>query len=239
MILPWLLLFALPIGTLASPTAQTDPALWDDDDSIPVVDFPDLGIFNSSDNEIRDEHIDKRALDLTYTLYDVVFNGQNQGNFQNFAVKGELLLIKHIPSPGTQNGANPVDVVVRIGNPSGSPVAGSIRYVTNRYLNPLIGGSKDTSRLDFARVSNSKTQVHVKVDTSIAAANQISVFNARSGLFAEVYNPASGNLNLVRGKSGKLTGRVNFAGRGLISGSRAPYIANISGKAKQKGRTRL
>ncbi|KAL2209069.1 hypothetical protein CC79DRAFT_1396010 [Sarocladium strictum] len=239
MLIQSLLLFALPLSSLAAPTEQPDIAFWDDDDSVPIVDFPDLGIFNISTIEARDENIEKRALDLVYTLYDVVFDGVGQANFQNFAVTGELMLIKRIPSPGTRNGANPIDVVVRIGNPSGSPVAGSIRYVTNRYLNPFIGGSRDTSRLDFARVSNSNTQVRVKVDSSIAAANQISVFNARSGLFAEVYNAGAGNLNLVRGSNGALTGRVNFAGRGLISGSRAPYIANIRGKAKQKGKTRL
>lgn len=129
-------------------------------------------------------------------------------------------------------------MVISIGNPAGNPIAGSIRYVTNRYLNPLISGSKDELRTDFARVSTKSGTITVSVDTSIAAFNQLSVFNARSGLLADVYNPARGGFKLVV-KNGKISGWVNFAGRGVISGASAPYKARIGGKAKQKGKISL
>ncbi|KAH6981063.1 hypothetical protein BKA56DRAFT_657092 [Ilyonectria sp. MPI-CAGE-AT-0026] len=232
-----LLLVSLLVCAWASPTPDTELSIFDDD-AIPVVDQPDLEYFNFTALQGRDEGIEKRALSLTYVLYDVIFNGLDKGNLQPFRVKGELLVIKRIPSPGTQNGANPVDVVISIGNPAGNPMAGSIRYVTNRYLNPLISGSKDELRTDFARVSTKSGTVTVSVDTSIAAFNQLSVFNARSGLFADVYNPARGGFKLVV-KKGKISGWVNFAGRGVISGASAPYKARIGGKAKQKGKISL
>ncbi|KAH7140135.1 hypothetical protein B0J13DRAFT_676544 [Dactylonectria estremocensis] len=232
------LLLSLLARVWASPTPETELSIWDDD-SIPVVDQPDLDFFNST-ALARDVGIEKRALDLTYTLYDVIFNGLNQGNFEPFRVQGELMFIKKITSPGTQNGANPVDVVISIGNPIINPIAGSIRYVTNRYLNPFIGGSKDTTRTDLAYVSRTSTTVKVKIDPYRTYANAYSTFNARSGVFsASVFKPASGNFYFVL-KNGKISGNINIVGKdGVTTAARAPYKAIVGGKAKQKGKITL
>lgn len=115
-------------------------------------------------------------------------------------------------------------------------MAGSIRYVTNRYLNLFIGGREDTTCVDFARVSTIASTVSVIVDTSVAAANQISVFNARSGLIASVYNPATGGFNLVIGANGQISGKIDMIGRLHISGGQALYLASISGVVTKKGK---
>ncbi|KAM5345096.1 hypothetical protein ACJ41O_010958 [Fusarium nematophilum] len=232
-----ILLVSFLACALASPTPDTELSIFDDD-TIPVVDQPDLDFFNFTGLEARDESIEKRALKLDYVLYDVSFNGLNEGNTVPFRVRGELLIIKRIPVANTPNGANPVDVVIKIGNPAGNPIAGSIRYVTNRYLNPFLGGIKDETRTDFARVSVKSGTVKVSADTAFSLINALSVFNVRSGFLADVYNAYSGGFTLTI-KNGKMTGRVGFVGKQVISGASPKYRARIGGKAKQKGKITL
>ncbi|KAH7141965.1 hypothetical protein EDB81DRAFT_653122 [Dactylonectria macrodidyma] len=230
------ILLSLLVCAWASPAPKRPTRLSIfDDDSIPVVNEPDLGLLNYALGP-RDLGSEKRAFNLAYILIDVFFDGRNQGNWQPWVVRGELLVIDGIPSPTTQNGLNPVDIVISTGSPIGSPVAGSIAYVTNRYLNPFISGRRDTTRLDFARISTTRSKVTVSVDTSIAAANQISVFNARSGILANIYNPATGGFNLVFGNNGQISGRISLTGGTPTSGGQAPYQAIISGIVKQRGR---
>ncbi|TVY72762.1 hypothetical protein Focb16_v011391 [Fusarium oxysporum f. sp. cubense] len=226
------LLLSLLTLSWASPAPLTPLSIFNDN-SIKTVNQPDSGLLNFTLHS-RDT-LEKRALSLAYLLCDVTFNGLNNANWQPFQVKGELMLVQGIPSSGTTNGANPYDVVISIGTPISNPVAGSISYVTNRYLNPFISGRRDLTRLDFARVSATSNTVTVSVDTSLAAANQISVFNARSGLTANIYNPATGGFNLVFGNNGAISGKIVITGRAPVSGGQAPYQAIISGKVKQKG----
>ncbi|KAF4459216.1 hypothetical protein FALBO_14028 [Fusarium albosuccineum] len=232
-------LVSLLVCTLASPTPETELSIFDDD-TIPIVDQPDLEEFNFTALAGRDleSGIEKRALKLDYVLYDVAFNGLNEGNLVPFRVLGQLLIIKRIPVKNTSNGANPVDVVIKIGNPAGNPIAGSIRYVTNRYLNPFLGGIHDETRTDFARVSVKSGTVKVSADTAFSQVNALSVFNVRSGWLADVYNAYSGGFTLTV-KNGKITGKVGFRGKQVISGAAPPYRAKIGGKAKQKGKITL
>ncbi|KAH6867226.1 hypothetical protein B0T10DRAFT_502552 [Thelonectria olida] len=235
-------LVSLLVYTLASPTPETELSIFNDD-AIPVVDQPDLDGFNLSalagrDLDKKQSGIEKRALKLDYVLYDVIFDGRNQGNLVPFRVQGQLLLIKRIPVANTPNGANPVDVVISIGNPASNPIAGSIRYVTNRYLNPFLGGIHDEMRTDFARVSVKSGTVKVSADTAFSQINALSVFNVRSGFFADVYNAYSGGFTLTV-KNGKMSGKVGFRGKQVISGASPPYKAKIGGKAKQKGKITL
>ncbi|KAF4341764.1 hypothetical protein FBEOM_4303 [Fusarium beomiforme] len=227
------LLFLLSLLTLgwASP-APTRLSIFDDK-TITTVNQPASGLLNFTLHS-RDT-IEKRALNLAYLLCDITFDGRNKANWQPFLVTGELLLVQGIPSSGTTNGVNPYDVVISIGTPISNPIAGSISYVTNRYLNPFISGRRDLTRLDFARVSATANTVTVSVDTSLAAANQLSVFNARSGLTANIYNPATGGFNLLFGNNGLVSGKIGITGRAPVSGGQAPYQAIISGKVKQKG----
>lgn len=235
------LFFALLFLALADalPKAQPGTISIFQDDAIPVVDNPDFEFFNLTTavqaSRSRDVSHEKRALQFEYLLVDVTFDGNIQANFQPFRVSGQVLVVSGIPSSGTVNGQNPYEVVISIGDPVVNPIAGSIRYVTNRYLYPLIGGARDATLVDFAFVSNTATGVEVIVDTSIAAANQLSTFNARSGITSNIYNPASGGFNLAFGDGAAVSGVVNIVGRGLISGGQAPYQAFISGAIIQKG----
>ena len=229
----------------ASPTPEPDPVLPSvfESTTIPVSDTLDVAsIFNltsRSSSEGLHGPLEKRALTLDYILASVTLDGRNKGNAQPFVVSGQLLITSGISSPGTRNGKNPVEVVLKIGDPYGNPRAGNIRYVTNRYLWPYLGGRRDTSKVDFAYVSSTATQVGVTIDGNIAAANTLSVFNVRSGLTANVYNPSSGGVSIVLGSSGAVGGQVNLVGRGMISGGRGNYKAAISGRVTQRGRTTL
>ena len=220
----------------ASPTSKNSKnrlSLFDDD-SIPLVDQPDVGIFNFTLGT-RDVSVEKRAISLNYILFDIFFDGRNWGNAVPFFVQGEMLITGAISSPGTKNGANPVEVVLSVGRPMVSPVAGNIQYVTNRYLYPFIYGPKDASRVDFARVSSTATAVTVGIDTSLAAANQHSVFNVRTGITSQIYNPTSGSFNINLLSNGQITGGISLIGVPLTSLGWGQYKATISGKAKQRG----
>jgi hypothetical protein len=161
------------------------------------MNHPNSGLLNYTLHSTNT--LEKRALNLAYLLCDVTFDGRNRANWQPFQVRGGLLLVQGVPSPGTTNGVNPYDVVISIGSPIANLIAGSISYITNRYLNPFISGRQDVTRLDFTRVSATTNSVTVSVDTSLTAANQILGFNARSGITANIYNPASGGFNLIFG----------------------------------------
>ncbi|KAM0414588.1 hypothetical protein ACHAPT_013570 [Fusarium lateritium] len=93
-------------------------------------------------------------------------------------------------------------MVIAIGNPVTSPVTGTIHYATNQYLNPFIGGKRETSRVDLARVSNTASSVMVSADTFVAAANQLSLVNSRTRPGADAQNPSSGGFNLGFRKNG-------------------------------------
>ena len=178
--------------------------------------------------------ISKRALTLNYIKYSITMDGRNQGNFEDFLVTGTMLVIDGIISSGTVNGPNPVEVIIEIGSPAVNPVAGSIRYCTNRALYPLFSGS-DSTLLDFSQVSLQGTTVTVTVDTSLAASNPLSNFNARSGLTANVYLMASGGFSFTQESDNTIPGGINLVGQGYISPGQAPYKALISGQVLGKG----
>lgn len=237
-----ILLLSLLAPVIASPAPQPVlPSIFQDK-SIPVADNLDLSVFNITPaaKKPHSRDVDKRALTFNYILCNVIFDGRNLGNQEAFRVAGQLLVTAGIPSSGTRKGANPVDVAISIGNPSSNPRAGSIRYVTNRYLYPYIGAGRDTSRLDFAFVTSTATRVGVTVDTTVAASNPNSVYNTRTNpIWADVYNPATGGFNVVFANNGAVSGSVNLVGRGVISGGRGSYKALISGSVVQRGTTTL
>lgn len=203
---------------------------------VPVLGELDSSLFNlTSPNNHRDVAPSKRAIKLNYLLYNIKMDGRNQGNFQNFYVSGgQMLITQGIPSSATPNGKNPYDVIIAIGSPNVDPIAGSIRYATNRYLYRFIGGAYSNSLLDFDYVSTKGSQIKVTVDTRIAAANQLSNFNARSGLLADVYLVASGGFEVTLGKT-SLSGAINVIGTGYISPGQAPYKAAITGTMVGRG----
>jgi len=181
---------------------------------------------------------DKRAVSVQYLLYSITMDGRNQGNFQDFVVSGQMLITDGIPSAGSQNGQNPFDIVIAIGDPNVNPIAGSIRYVTNRSLYKFIGGSNANADLDFAYITTTGSTIDVTVDSRIAAANQLSNFNARTGITMNVYVIASGGFS-VTPTSTTLSGSINLLGDGYIAFGTAPYKAIISGSIIGSGTTTL
>jgi hypothetical protein len=202
------------------PFLENDSALSDFNLTTPSEDTPGLP---------------KRALQLEYVKYSITIDGRNQNNFENFLVSGPMLVTTGISSPGTTTGANPVEVIISIGSPTINPIAGSIRYCTNRALYKFIGGSNVNSLLDFSEVTLKGSTVGVTVDSRLAAANQLSQFNARSGVTANVFLIASGGFSFTVAQDGTVSGRINVQGKGYISPGTAPYKASIGGKVIGKG----
>jgi len=233
------LLHLLPLLTIiiALPNPQPNILSLFESSSIPVVNDPPLSqLFNTTAHLPRDMlPLNKRAVTLDYILFTITVDGTSQNNAEAFLLTGELLLTSGISSPGTTNGANPVEAVLSVGNPYSNPLAGSIRYSTSRYLWPLLGGASETSVVDFAYVGSTDTAVGVTIDGSLAAANTISVFNIRSGLTADVYNPVEGGFAVGFGSDGSVAGEIKLVGRGLISGARGTYGAVIKGAVTQTG----
>jgi hypothetical protein len=202
---------------------------------VPVLGELDPSLFNlTSFNDHRDVAPSKRAINLPYVLYNINMDGRSQGNWENFFVGGQMVIAQGVPSSATQNGPNPYDVIIFIGSPNVNPIAGSIRYATNRYLYRLIGGAYSNSLLDFDYITVQGNRVGVTVDTRIAAANQLSNFNARSGLTANVYIVSSGGFAVTLGTT-SLSGVINVVGTGYIFPGQAPYKAVISGTMVGRG----
>lgn len=203
--------------------------------SIPVISELNPSVFNlTTAIQNNDARMGKRAISLPYILYSVTMDGRNVGNFQDFVVSGQILITQGIPSSGTRNEPNPFDVLITIGHPATNPIAGSIQYTTNRYLYKFINGNSAESLIDYAFVTNAGNSIGVTVDTSIAAANQLSNFNARSGLTANAYIITSGGFSVMLSGTA-LSGSINVAGSGYILGGSAPYKAVMSGAIVGRG----
>lgn len=218
--------------TLALPASSLHDLFTHPD--VPVLSELDPSLFNLTSAHNHRDVPSKRAINLGYLLYNIKMDGRNKGNWENFFVSGQMLITQGVPSSATQNGQNPYDVIISIGSPNVSPVAGSIRYATNRYLYRFIGGAYSNSLLDFDYVTVHGNQVGVTVDTRIAAANQLSNFNAHSGLTANVYIVASGGFAVTLGTT-SLSGAISLIGTGYISPGQAPYKAVISGTMVGRG----
>jgi hypothetical protein len=226
----------LALGTFGLPNSPLHDLFTDP--NIPVLSNLDLSIVNITGSTPHKKGSEKRAINVGYLLYSITMDGRNQGNFENFIVSGQMLITQGIPSSATQNGQNPYDIVIIIGSPSVNPVAGSIRYATNRYLYKFIGGSNANSLLDFVYVTNTGSTIGVTVDTRIAAANQLSNFNARTGLTMNAYEVASGGFSVTLGTTA-LSGSINVIGTGYIFSGTAPYKAVISGTIIGRGTTTI
>ncbi|KAF3099042.1 hypothetical protein TWF569_009242 [Orbilia oligospora] len=175
------------------------------------------------------DELEKRAITINALIYRVTIDGRNQGNWQNWIVSGNIVVTSPI-STTTKNGRNLLDFFISVGSPAASPVAGSIRYFTNRYLYTLANGRFGQSRLDYVYQTRSGSTYTNTIDTRYAAANQLSGFNARSGLLANVYLPDVGSWTFTVGSGSKTCrGQIRVDGRGFIEPGRAPYRGKYSG----------
>jgi hypothetical protein len=176
----------------------------------------------------------KRALQLQYILCNIILDGRNQGNYQNFLITGgQILITTGITTSATTNGRNPLEVVFVVGDPYIAPLAGSLRYTTNHYLNRFIGGfSLFATLLDFAFVSSTTNSVTVSVDSRLAAANSLSGFNDRTyplRVATPVFLVYSGGFKVVISPNGAVSGTVALGGHNYIGGAVGQYKAVISG----------
>ena len=235
-------LLSLLSATTALPAPHPNIPSFFNSLPLPVVNDLDLyQLFNLTSEKLRRESPsppNKRALTLAYILCTVAFEG-SFGDARRFSLTGELLLTSAVDSAGSTNGANPVEVVIKIGRPFSDPVAGSITYTTNRYLWPLLGSKPDQPRVDFAYVEARGSTVAVVIDKSLAAANTLSVFNTASGAAADLYNPVEGGFAIAIADDGTLAGEARLLGRGVVSGGKGTYSAVILGTATQTGTTTL
>lgn len=105
-----------------------------------------------------------------------------------FQRSGILAFRQPFDPSGTQNGANPIDVCLRSGDPATNPSVGAIQFSSN---NACFGGR---SSLDLAYVSiTSATQLVVEPDSRLAATCN-NYYNYSSGLTAAVYAPYDGGM---------------------------------------------
>jgi hypothetical protein len=230
-----LVAFQLALAVFATPTP------------VPVA---DLGRSNSTLAELTglvfdsvEDHISltKRSRTLNYALYSIQINGRNPNNWVPFVTQGALLLTDGIPVTATRNGANGVEMLIQVGNPSAHPVAGSIWYTTNRYLYKLWAGtgvgSGAEAAIDYSYVSVQQGHLVVQVDHNLAAANQRSNFNARSGVTANVYLMSNGVFDLRI--SNTISGTISLTGAGYIFPGSASFLGSVTGTLVKQGRTTI
>jgi hypothetical protein len=164
-----------------------------------------------------------------FRVYDITIDGTSQGI--NFTRSGQLLLASTITSVGTENGVNPIDVFLISGNPAAFPESGAIWLGTN---NAFIGSS---TQLDLAFVSESTNEITIQPDPNISAVGA-NVFNAYSGLTADIYQIFDGSVDLQFENNGEeVTGEIDILGTGAIFASNTPYLATISGTLSQEFNT--
>ncbi|KAK6332688.1 hypothetical protein TWF730_004347 [Orbilia blumenaviensis] len=145
-----------------------------------ILPAQDIEILRRYYNAPEGSHkLKKRAITLNTLVYKITIDGRNQRNWQNWVVSGNIVVTSPV-STTTSNGRNFLDFFISLGSLAANPVAGSIRYFTNRYLYTLANGRFRQSRLDYVYQSRSGSTYANRIDTRYAAANQLSEFNARS-----------------------------------------------------------
>ena len=118
--------------------------------------------------------------------------------------------------------------MISTGAPVTNPVAGALRYASNRYLYRFIGGTNASSVLDFAYITSTTSSVGVTVDRRIAAANQLSAFNSQTRITKQAYIVSGGTLALSLGTT-TIGGKFNLGGQRYISSGTSVYRAVMSG----------
>ncbi|KAH7381799.1 hypothetical protein BKA64DRAFT_213628 [Cadophora sp. MPI-SDFR-AT-0126] len=177
----------------------------------------------------------EKRFTLPALLCNVVFNGVNQGNPQGFTASGQILITAGVPTNPTINGINPTDVALAIGptDPMGGrPLAGDLRYTTNRALGKFVGGATPIfyDPYDFAYITSTSTSVTAVLDTSTAPLNRQAYFDISSNVWDPGYKVISGGFTIKIGANNAITGKLNFVGDSSLVAGRRPYNAIITGK---------
>lgn len=157
-----------------------------------------------------------------------------QGNAMGYAFQrnGFLIATAPIDRVATQNGINALDFWLASGNPGATPESGSIWFATNRAYYSLIGDANAGSQLDLAYVNydSQSATFDIRPDPSIAAASTFNLFNAQSGLLADMYLIREGQM-LVQFQNdwNTVVGQANLVGTEHLYYSNVPYNVTITG----------
>lgn len=206
----------------------------------------------SIDTEPDTENASDGALELlakssiaTPTQYSVTISGNvHVGSGKTiFSQKSTVYLRRTIDTTNVaNNGINPVDVGIKTAASPLSGSAGALWFATNTSLSAEIGSSAviASSKVDVAYVSINGGKVTANVDGNAmglpsARINYLNVFNAKSGLTAQIYNVLSGRVTAsVTSKGKSISGTIDLTGSsGFSSGAATTrYVATFSGKRK-------
>jgi hypothetical protein len=164
-----------------------------------------------------------------YFLWNVVLQGESQG--VSFQRQASVAITTPIDPSGSTNGANPFEVLIVSGDPGANPESGAIWFSTN---SALLGGQ---AQVDMAYVDFDPNQslLYVRPDPSLSAVG-INVFNAYSGVTADVYQIFDGAIYLWS-QDGFTTieGWIDILGTGAIFHSNTSYRAYFSGSFAGSG----
>lgn len=156
------------------------------------------------------------------------YRGTLRGNVlqRPFLRRALVIVCPRITGATTQNGLNPLDVVLVSGNPAVTPELGAIQFTTNT---ALLGGA---ARLDMAFVGYNRTGqriMNIFPDGRIAATG-LNTFTALPGFTRTRYRIYRGQVAFqftpnFRG----LRGRINLLGAGVTFSPGNQYNAIFNG----------
>jgi hypothetical protein len=161
---------------------------------------------------------------------------------ENFQLTGTLLVspTRDVTGVNYNNGINPRDIGLFVGNPTAQPRAGSIWFATNSlvYVDAGVGGATQQAGIDiaFVRLDGQRGRLEIDVHGDYqglpaARALQLNTFNTRSSLFtSDAFQVLTGYMNLDFGAGGStVQGELMFIGAGLLYPGSSAITANLSG----------
>jgi hypothetical protein len=130
-----------------------------------------------------------------------------------FQRTGYLQIVPTISSYGTQNGVNPYDIFLQVGDPYYNPTAASIYFMSNNaFISP--------SYLDLAYVSwiPQSSLLRIWPDKRIAATAS-NIFTGISSIVAQPYRIDGGYMDISFLSGGNINGYMDLLGFGMQPGN--------------------
>jgi hypothetical protein len=168
---------------------------------------------------------------LAVGVWEVTYTGQSQG--VNFSRQGNISIAWEPFASQTSNQPNPIELAFYSGNPLSSPESGAIWFMTN---NHFLSSENNTDLADISTVptvDNSGQCIVVVPDpnTTGSVEGAANIFNASSGVTADVYKIFSGTMSICSADGwNTINGEIHMLGIGTVSQSNAEYHATISGQ---------
>lgn len=166
-------------------------------------------------------------------------------NMNEFSVKGTLLITEMIQASGNlnyDNGINPLEIGLAVGNPPDNPQIGSIWFGTNsaicKELNIGCNSVPINAALDlaFVKIIN-QNKIEITIDgrfyenSAVGASltGFLNLFNASSGLTAKSYQIISGTIIIEIHNEKEITGSIDLKGSSLSGFAPVDYNATFYG----------